>query len=153
MNMDSLNKWLSLASNIGVIIGIVFLGVEMNQNSQLMRIQISQARSDAISANLNTFAASDYIPLISIKAYAGEELNSEELYRLQLALRSAHAQQENTFYQVTQGMLDDSALSGVRDFALQTALAEAPLSIWSFIQTAYSDEYRNYINDVIAEVE
>ena len=32
MNMDSVNKWLILVANIGVIAGIVFLGIEIDQN-------------------------------------------------------------------------------------------------------------------------
>jgi hypothetical protein len=37
MNMDKLNKWLMLVANIGVIVGIAFLAVEVNQNNRLLR--------------------------------------------------------------------------------------------------------------------
>ena len=33
MNMDNFNKWLAAVSNIGVLIGIVFLVVEIRQNT------------------------------------------------------------------------------------------------------------------------
>jgi hypothetical protein len=35
--MDKLNKWLMLVANIGVIVGIAFLAVEVNQNNRLLR--------------------------------------------------------------------------------------------------------------------
>lgn len=41
MNVDQINRWLMLAANIGVIAGIVFLAVEIQQNNELMA---SQAR-------------------------------------------------------------------------------------------------------------
>ena len=34
MNADKVNKWLTLAANIAVIAGIVFLALELNQNSR-----------------------------------------------------------------------------------------------------------------------
>ena len=47
MNADSVNKWLTLSTNIGVVIGLVLLLVELDQNADLVRAQIHQARSDA----------------------------------------------------------------------------------------------------------
>jgi len=38
--MDRLNRWLSVATNIGVLIGIVFLAVEVQQNSEYMALQL-----------------------------------------------------------------------------------------------------------------
>jgi len=37
MNAELLNKWLSVIGNIGVILGIVFLGLEIQQNTQMIR--------------------------------------------------------------------------------------------------------------------
>ena len=39
MNIDSLNKWLSLTANLGVIVGIFFVVVEINQNNDLLAAQ------------------------------------------------------------------------------------------------------------------
>ena len=41
MKLPDLNEWLTLGANIGVLAGIVFLGVELSQNNELME---SQAR-------------------------------------------------------------------------------------------------------------
>lgn len=40
MNFDPINRWLSLAANIGVVIGIVFLAIEVRQNSDYMALQL-----------------------------------------------------------------------------------------------------------------
>lgn len=34
MNVETVNRWLTLAANVGVIVGIAFLIVEINQNTQ-----------------------------------------------------------------------------------------------------------------------
>ena len=48
MNTESLNRWLTLSANVGVIAGIIFLAVELRQNNELLaadarfnRLQIS----------------------------------------------------------------------------------------------------------------
>ena len=47
MNLDSLNKWLALVANLGVIAGIFFLALETQQNSELIEMQVRQSRSDS----------------------------------------------------------------------------------------------------------
>ena len=43
MNPDHLNKWLTLAANICVIAGIVFLGVEIRQNTDATQASVEQS--------------------------------------------------------------------------------------------------------------
>jgi hypothetical protein len=43
MDLDRINKWLSLGANIGIILGLVFLIAELNQNSDMMRSQTRHA--------------------------------------------------------------------------------------------------------------
>lgn len=44
MNSDKLNHWLTLGANIGVLAGIVFLALEIRQNSDLARLQFAEDR-------------------------------------------------------------------------------------------------------------
>jgi len=45
MNADNLNRWLTLGANTGVVIGIVFLGLELQQNNELLRSQTQETQS------------------------------------------------------------------------------------------------------------
>lgn len=42
-----MNKWLSLAANVGVLIGIFFLAYELRQSNQLGRLEAMQTIGDA----------------------------------------------------------------------------------------------------------
>ena len=44
MDSDRLNRWLTLGANVGVVVGIIFLAVEIRQNSELARIQLTDER-------------------------------------------------------------------------------------------------------------
>ena len=47
MDTDKFNRWLTLTANLGILIGLVLLIVEIQQNTDLMRAQISMERSIA----------------------------------------------------------------------------------------------------------
>ena len=40
MDFDRLNRWLSLVANLGLLAGLILLAVQINQNSQLARMQL-----------------------------------------------------------------------------------------------------------------
>jgi len=44
MDSDRLNRWLTLGANLGVLVGIIILAVEIRQNSSLARLQFSDDR-------------------------------------------------------------------------------------------------------------
>ena len=48
MESDRLNRWLTFGANVGVLIGIILILMELNQNSELMRAQMTQARADNV---------------------------------------------------------------------------------------------------------
>ena len=70
MNADRVNRWLTLGANIGVLIGIILLLVELDQNRVLARAQIHQDRSDAWVASRFARADSEFVAPIMEKIYA-----------------------------------------------------------------------------------
>ncbi len=53
MTTESLNKWLTLAANLGVVAGLVFLGIEINQNT---KATIAAASEEVTNQSLDYFA-------------------------------------------------------------------------------------------------
>jgi len=44
VNNDRINRWLTLAANVGVLVGIVFLALEIRQNSDHLALQLEFAQ-------------------------------------------------------------------------------------------------------------
>ena len=44
MNLDKLNQWLSLLANLGVLVGLIFLIVELNQSNRIAIYSAESAR-------------------------------------------------------------------------------------------------------------
>ena len=116
MNADSVNKWLTLSANIGVVIGLILLLVEIDQNSDLVRAQIHQARADAQVSRMDGRSDSEHLvpALQKVRAAGGfhdlssmDQLTQNEVARLSWYLRSRHTDYDNLFYQYQQGYLDE----------------------------------------------
>ncbi|MDA1371797.1 MAG: hypothetical protein O2971_13690 [Proteobacteria bacterium] len=95
MNMDKINKWLTLVANIGVLVGIIFLSLEINQSN---RIAERDARSESVAQEFElqkSFIKNAEVSALMLKLSSGEtdltpleEFQAESFAQL-LALRAA----------------------------------------------------------------
>lgn len=51
MKSDTLNRWISLGANLGVLIGIIFLALEIRQNSNHLALQLEFEATQKIFEN------------------------------------------------------------------------------------------------------
>ncbi len=128
MNADSVNKWLTLSANIGVVFGLILLLVELDQNNDLVRAQIHQSRSDAMLSRLEDRADSEHLaPLLEkMRLFGGfanlsssDELTPEELYRLRIFLQTRHWDYDNLFYQYQHGYIDEEYYQSITSYAIR----------------------------------
>jgi Zn-dependent M32 family carboxypeptidase len=76
--MDKLNQWLAVLANIGVVVGIIFLALEIRTNTATNRIAI-QSSFSANWVDINGGIAHDReLAMIIEKARAGDELDDVE---------------------------------------------------------------------------
>jgi hypothetical protein len=149
--MEKLNQQIMMVMNIGVLVGLAVLIYELNQNSVLMRVQISQSRADAaVTATEATFN-SEYLPAILVKVAAGEALSPDEAVRYDFWFRAQNRNQENVLHQYRAGMLGSMS---VRGFAEEiVAPTKYARKIWEVQRSSYSSEYIILVDSVIQEVD
>lgn len=82
MNLDSLNKWLTLSANIGVIAGIILLAVELNQNNELLKSEARYNLQFSRAEELRQIAENEDLMKIWFKAGVDIELTADERNRL-----------------------------------------------------------------------
>ncbi len=152
MNAESVNKWLTLSANIGVVFGLILLLVELYQNSDLVRAQIHQSRSDTQVARFENRADTEHLaPLMEKFLLLGgfrnlsssDELTPEELYRLRAYLQGRHQDYDNLFYQYKQGYLDEEYYQ----FSVSNAIRV--FSPWWDKLEIFENSRRPYLDDVI----
>lgn len=117
MNSNKLDRWLTIGTNISVLIGIVLLIVEINQNNELVRIQIEQARSDTYVAWQREVASGDHVaPLFAkLGEQVGrlfnnpdfEQLDQVEMERLRAIAAARFYDYETLYAQHERGFVSD----------------------------------------------
>ena len=117
MNSSMLDRWLTVGTNISVLIGIVLLIVEINQNNDLVRIQIEQARSDTYVAWQREVASGDHVaPLFAkLRAYDGgfftnpdfEQLDPVETERVRAIAAARFYDYETVYAQYERGFVSE----------------------------------------------
>lgn len=113
---DKVNQWLTLGANLGVLIGLLLLVVELDQNSDLIRAQVHQARSDNFGALGQQVADSERLlpALLKFKDAGGPDdlsalkvLDPLERERVRTYYSSRLQEYDNLYYQYRNGFLDE----------------------------------------------
>ena len=110
MNLDKVNKWLTLSANVGVLVGIVFLAAELRHNSSAISAQTQDSIADGFIA-LNLATITD--PEIGLTFQKGlcepEELTHLEAIRFSMHMRALFNQFRRIYRLYEQELLDDQA--------------------------------------------
>lgn len=113
MKSDRLNRWLTLGANLGVLVGIILLIIELDQNQDMLQAQMVQARADNRLATYIEGMHSDYWPLMNVKRAEADSvedwisaLTPEEYQRVRFQVLYEINDLRSQWYQYTNGNLD-----------------------------------------------
>jgi len=153
MNAEKVNRWLTLGANIGVVIGLLLLIVEIGQNTEMMRAQINQSRTDTALSAQQAAYNSDYIPTLVAKHDSGEPFSDEEMVRYSSYFRAGNRNQDNNLWQYNQGFLGENIPRSIRGFARGfIGGSEIGITTWDRTKYSYTDEYIAFVEEAIADL-
>jgi hypothetical protein len=110
MKQIDLGQGIAIVANVGVIVGIAFLALELRQNTAAIRGDTYQAMSDAAVLQAESLAHDPELAVIWRRAFAGEslaDLSDEESARLIPYYYAVMLRMENTYNQFAAGLIDD----------------------------------------------
>ena len=147
--MDKLNQWMTLAANVGVLVGIIFLAYEIRQNTDAVHAQTREAILAAGQAELP--AVRNDPNLIDSIVREGS-LTADEQVKLYTWLVSALKVREFSWLQRKSGVIDDAQWQS--ELAVTQAILQAPrIRLWwdRVGHKTVSDEFREFIDSVIRD--
>ena len=145
--MDSLNKWLTLIANIGVIAGVIFVGFEIQQNTEMMR---AQTRDSIAEKQLmwTDWAANEYGARILAEAMGDGSPNDWSRAFLMSAMLRIW---ENEHYQYSLGLFDESEFQPRREL-WKFNIRNMGIARWEEIRRWYSPAFRSVIDQIQEEI-
>jgi hypothetical protein len=111
MGSDKINRWISLGANIGVIIGLIMLVIEVRHANNLAEASAYRSRGDEIQASLNSVALSADLAeiLVKVDSQGVQALSDVETKRFWAYLRAGIFRMQNQFNDYNLGYLDDDS--------------------------------------------
>ena len=150
VDSEKVNRWLTLGANFGVLIGLVFLVVELKQANDLAEASAYRARGEEIQSALQAIALSPDLAAIEIKAQKQgiAELSDIEVRRYQRWVEAALFRMQNQFNDYRLGYLNDDSYQAM----LRTAASQYPR--WIELGIPIDDrEFRQAVEEAIARAE
>jgi hypothetical protein len=132
-----------------VLMGLVFVGLELRQNSELLRITATQTLASEYSDALEVMAYEGGAACVYALGIKGLH-NLNDVQRLRffvqmfLILRSA----EQLHYYSLEGMVEDRVWRGFEQQLLEVANLPGVQEYWKVRSSWYSDVFQNYIDSV-----
>jgi len=105
MNIDRLNDWLTLLANFGVIGGLIFLGLEVQQNTTAVQASAIQESTNVARQQLLLYATNPSLAHLSVTPSG--EMTVMERRQLAAMRRSFWIGMQGLFRQWSMGVLPD----------------------------------------------
>lgn len=109
MNSDRINWWLTVGANVGVLIGLIFVGLEVRNSGKAVTAQTVDSIADGFNT-MNLAAIED--PFLAEALYNGllnpESLDDLSTYRFSLLVRSFFNQYHRVYRLYQLGLLPDA---------------------------------------------
>ena len=152
MKISAINEGVSLIANIGVIGSIIFLGLEMQQNTEMMQ---SQTRNSIAENQLSLYQTAIETPeLFDIVHRLNSNLDVERTERGQMDwwAFSLLRMWENEFYQHELGLFESDEFEARTNFWKGVLGSDYNLEHWIRSQGSFDPDFRVYLNEIIDEI-
>jgi tRNA-dihydrouridine synthase len=148
MKKIELGQTISILANIGVIAGILFLGVELHQNNEMLDAEARQSRVDRALNGRNFFGNPEVATAIA-KTQNGQDLTPAEQVQVRAYVMSYLQLWEANFEEVRRGTLDNSTVLMRQRRALHGGMVNGiPLQpYWTEYRNGSSPEFAEWVEE------
>jgi hypothetical protein len=115
MKKLDLGQTVSIVANLGVIAGIAFLAIEINQANQLARSQTRSEISSSLTTLVQELASDPELAALWVYADDPDSLSESENAQLYLSWVALFRIWENMHYQYRNGLFEDAEFEAERE--------------------------------------
>ena len=149
--MDTLNRWLTLFANLGVLAGTLLLAYEINENRNLQAAQTRLAITDINRDMVLRFSENPTAVNALLKIESGESLSSEEDLVLRFQAVAAFRHWENVYFQYQNGLFHENEFKAISSTWRKNLLSPRLEGRWESKAATFSTEFEQFIDQLIVE--
>ena len=150
MQAENRGRWITVAANLGVVVGLLLLVIEIGQNRDLMRAQIRHELATVIHDQMMAIAQNPQLASVIRRGDAGETLSPDEFAQFRLRQDALFRYWENVHYQYREGLYDEIEFRSHRDaWARYMDSSAGAVSWWCVRRGVYSPAFRDELDGVL----
>lgn len=152
MDADRLNRWLTLGANLGVLVGIALLIVEIDQNRDMMRAQTRHDIAAGIVDLLLVPASNQQLAELMYRAENGGQLTPEESFQFKMRTNALLRYWEDVHYQYRVGLYDEVEFSRQKEAWRAAMIRSLGMRVyWCDVRALYSPEFMADMDALVPE--
>ena len=151
--MKLFTAWMDVLANVGVLAGILFLTIEVSQNTLATKSEASLAIQTSISESISEVSSSPEIFDVITKIYADEELTDKEKLLASFRFHSILTMMEGALMQYELGVIDSTVIQSFES-ELYMVTHGTEFSRWNWRNQAdsFSPQMRAHVAKVILDL-
>ena len=142
MNWEAIGAIGEILGALAVICTLVYLAVQIKQNSNMMKANIKEQRATATQIQIQRQI--DLAPIMA-KTISGEKLSPVELIQLKSLFRGVMRNFDSYFRQHVYGLFDDQEWKGIKKTIQITINAPTILEEWDAIRSEFPQDFQNFV--------
>jgi hypothetical protein len=152
LKSDSLNSWLSLGANLGVIAGLILVAYEINQSGKQLELTASADGVDNFTQAMETLVQDENLSRLIYRAELSyDELDDFERWRVGRYLDGYMSMSEQDYLVMNQiGGMDTA---GFRDDMYEYMNMPMYRDYWLLSESRHSPDFQRFVNDILVELD
>jgi len=152
MDSSRLNDWFQVAAAVGVILSLIFVGLEIQQSREIAIADIYQQRAAlAIQVQQSTILVEKYSTAID-KLLSGEALDRREANILKWSQNPWFQYWENNHFQYEIGLLSEAAWQPSRNALRDRLRMPIYQEWWEMNRSYWRDSFAQEVDEILKEI-
>lgn len=150
--MRKIENWMNVAASVGVLIGILFLALEIRQNTEMMRSQTRDSITEKQMMFSEWVTTEPEMAAALVAAGGGPEaMTPDQRVMYAYFLAGVWREWENSYYQFEQGLFDEQEFMPRMERWRSQMQSPAARAQWQTSRAWYAPNFRARVDAIVSE--
>lgn len=151
MDLDTLVAISQLLAAVAVIASLVFLAIQLRQNTKAIRASSIQNLVQSLSANAQTWVENESLVSVALRANINpEQLTDVELATLHFWFVMAIRRFEGVYFQRSLGLVDSAFIEGFERSHISIIASKSGRDWWNGAKEIFNSGFVSYVDEQLA---
>ena len=151
---DRVNSWLSLIASVGILVGLVLVAIELNQNTDQLRLQLVVQTTQKIFENNRDLLGDNPTSTIAKSITNPEDLTYEEFLIASSFVLNGLNEWEDRFFIHEKGLISDRDWKRHIDHNIGWTLGNRfAQQYWQIAKSVFEKEFVQYIDQALTNID